>query len=56
MTNIIMFLFYFAEIIKLARVESEGQVSRSTLADEDHFEMTVRAANMVNFRCIKNIF
>ncbi|CAG7733612.1 unnamed protein product [Allacma fusca] len=37
----------FAEIVKLARIESEGQVSRSTQADEDHFEMSVRAANMV---------
>jgi len=37
----------FAEIIKMGRVEGEGQVLRSTNADEDHFEMTVRAANMV---------
>jgi len=37
----------FGEIVKLAKVEPEGQVSRSTQADEDHFEMTVRSANMV---------
>jgi len=37
----------FSEIIKLARIESEGQVFRATQADEDHFEMSVRAANMV---------
>jgi hypothetical protein len=40
-------LFLVAEIIKLAKIEGEGQVSRATQADEDHFEMTVRAANMV---------
>jgi len=32
----------------LARIENEGQVFRSTQADEDHFEMAARAANMVN--------
>jgi len=37
----------FSEIVKLAKIEGEGQVSRSTQADEDHFEMTVRGANMV---------
>jgi len=37
----------FCEIIKLGRVENEGQVFRATQADEDNFEMTVRAANMV---------
>lgn len=38
-----------SEIMKLARVEGEGQVFRATQADEDNFEMTVRAANMVSF-------
>jgi len=37
----------FSEIVKMARVEPDGQVARPTQADEDHFEMTVRAANMV---------
>lgn len=35
------------EIVKLGKVENEGQVFRATQADEDNFEMTVRAANMV---------
>jgi len=37
----------FSEIVKMARVEAEGQVSRATQADEDNFEMTVRSANIV---------
>ncbi len=37
------------EIIKLARVEEETQVSRMTQCEEDHFEMLVRASNIVNF-------
>jgi len=41
------FFLFLIEIIKLALIENEGQVTRATQADEDHFEMTVRAANMV---------
>ena len=39
--------FLFSEIMKLARVEEESQVSRMTQCEEDHFEMLVRAANIV---------
>ena len=35
------------EIMKLARVEEESQVSRMTQCEEDHFEMLVRASNIV---------
>ncbi|XP_065566200.1 mediator of RNA polymerase II transcription subunit 22-like isoform X4 [Artemia franciscana] len=35
------------EIVKLAKVEEEGQVSRMTQCEEEQFEMLVRAANMV---------
>ncbi|XP_065566197.1 mediator of RNA polymerase II transcription subunit 22-like isoform X1 [Artemia franciscana] len=37
----------FGEIVKLAKVEEEGQVSRMTQCEEEQFEMLVRAANMV---------
>lgn len=40
----------FTEIIKLCQIsksEEESQVSRSTLCEEEAFEMQVRAANMV---------
>ena len=40
----------FTEIIKLCQIgksEEESQVSRSTLSEEEAFEMQVRAANMV---------
>merc|ERR1711944_203326 len=40
----------FTEIIKLCQIsksEEECQVSRSTLCEEEAFEMQVRAANMV---------
>ncbi|XP_065566199.1 mediator of RNA polymerase II transcription subunit 22-like isoform X3 [Artemia franciscana] len=35
------------KIVKLAKVEEEGQVSRMTQCEEEQFEMLVRAANMV---------
>ncbi|KAJ7988265.1 hypothetical protein DPEC_G00321790 [Dallia pectoralis] len=35
------------EIIKTAKVEEETQVSRATQAEQDHYEMHVRAANIV---------
>ncbi|XP_029504448.1 mediator of RNA polymerase II transcription subunit 22 isoform X2 [Oncorhynchus nerka] len=35
------------EIIKTAKVEDETQVSRATQAEQDHYEMHVRAANIV---------
>ena len=41
----------FTEIIKLCQIsksEEETQVSRSTLCEEEAFEMQVRAANMVS--------
>ena len=38
----------YLEIIKLARVEEESQVSRMTQCEEDHFEMLVRGANIVS--------
>lgn len=37
----------FHEIIKLCKVEQETQITRATQAEEDIFEMQVRAANMV---------
>ncbi|KAM9743299.1 mediator of RNA polymerase II transcription subunit 22 isoform 1-T1 [Menidia menidia] len=37
----------FTEIIKLAKIEEETQVSRATQAEQDHYEMHVRAANIV---------
>ncbi|XP_076454688.1 mediator of RNA polymerase II transcription subunit 22-like isoform X1 [Babylonia areolata] len=42
----------FTEIIKLARipvsqVEEDGQLQRSTQNEQDHYEMQVRAANIV---------
>ena len=42
----------FTEIIKLCQIgksEEESQVSRSTLSEEEAFEMQVRAANMVRY-------
>ena len=36
------------EIVKLSKVEEESQVSRTTQCEEDHFEMLVRAANIVS--------
>ncbi|KAK9498884.1 hypothetical protein O3M35_003436 [Rhynocoris fuscipes] len=37
----------FEEIVKLAKGENETQLSRFTQAEQDTFEMHVRAANMV---------
>ncbi|KAL2100120.1 hypothetical protein ACEWY4_004514 [Coilia grayii] len=37
----------FTEIIKTAKVEDETQVSRATQGEQDHYEMQVRAANIV---------
>ncbi|KAM3868510.1 mediator of RNA polymerase II transcription subunit 22-like [Diretmus argenteus] len=37
----------FTEIIKTAKIEDETQVSRVTQGEQDHYEMHVRAANMV---------
>lgn len=37
----------FTEIIKTAKIEDETQVSRPTQAEQDHYEMHVRAANIV---------
>ncbi|XP_048414581.2 mediator of RNA polymerase II transcription subunit 22 isoform X1 [Stegostoma tigrinum] len=37
----------FTEIVKSARVEDETQVSRATQCEQDHYEMHVRAANIV---------
>ncbi|GFS03071.1 mediator of RNA polymerase II transcription subunit 22-like [Elysia marginata] len=37
----------YSEIIKLARVEEDGQLLRATQIEQDHFEMQVRAANIV---------
>ncbi|XP_005109014.1 mediator of RNA polymerase II transcription subunit 22 [Aplysia californica] len=37
----------FSEIIKLARIEEDGQLLRATQIDQDHYEMQVRAANIV---------
>ena len=36
------------EIVKLSKVEEESQVLRTTQCEEDHFEMLVRAANIVS--------
>ena len=36
--------------MKLARVEEESQVSRMTQCEEDHFEMLVRASNIVRVK------
>ena len=47
----LIFFPIFKEIIKLAKVEEENQVSRMTQCEEEHFEMLVRASNivMINF-------
>ncbi|PVD22339.1 hypothetical protein C0Q70_18149 [Pomacea canaliculata] len=37
----------FTEIIKLARVEEDGQLLRATQNEQDHYEMQVRSANIV---------
>ncbi|XP_061584872.1 mediator of RNA polymerase II transcription subunit 22 [Cololabis saira] len=37
----------FTEIIKTAKIEEETQVSRAAQAEQDHYEMHVRAANIV---------
>ncbi|XP_011615101.2 mediator of RNA polymerase II transcription subunit 22 isoform X2 [Takifugu rubripes] len=37
----------FTEIIKTAKIEDETQVSRPAQAEQDHYEMHVRAANIV---------
>ncbi|XP_059153611.1 mediator of RNA polymerase II transcription subunit 22-like isoform X2 [Physella acuta] len=37
----------FTEIIRLARIEEDGQLLRATQIDQDHYEMQVRAANIV---------
>nr|XP_014340844.1 PREDICTED: mediator of RNA polymerase II transcription subunit 22 isoform X2 [Latimeria chalumnae] len=37
----------FTEIIKTAKIEEETQVSRATQSEQDHYEMHVRAANIV---------
>ncbi|RUS73646.1 hypothetical protein EGW08_018601 [Elysia chlorotica] len=38
----------YSEIIKLARVEEDGQLLRATQIEQDHFEMQVRAANITD--------
>ena len=46
----------YTEIIKLCQInksEEECQVSRSTLCEEEAFEMQVRAANMVSLHQIQ---
>ncbi|XP_014673162.1 PREDICTED: mediator of RNA polymerase II transcription subunit 22-like [Priapulus caudatus] len=37
----------FTEIIKLAKTEEDTQVARATHVEQDHHEMSVRAANVV---------
>ncbi|KAH9514567.1 Mediator of RNA polymerase II transcription subunit 22 [Bulinus truncatus] len=37
----------FTEIIRLARIEEDGQLLRPTQIDQDNYEMQVRAANIV---------
>nr|XP_032836650.1 mediator of RNA polymerase II transcription subunit 22 isoform X1 [Petromyzon marinus] len=37
----------FTEIVKTAKVEEESQVSRTTQSEQDHYEMHVRASNIV---------
>ena len=44
------FFFSIIEIMKLAKVEDESQVSRMTQCEEDHFEMLVRASNIVRLK------
>uniref|UniRef100_A0AAQ4RVF4 Mediator of RNA polymerase II transcription subunit 22 n=1 Tax=Gasterosteus aculeatus aculeatus TaxID=481459 RepID=A0AAQ4RVF4_GASAC len=39
----------FTEIIKTAKIEEETQVARATQAEQDHYEMHVRAANIREF-------
>lgn len=43
----ILSLSYFTEIVKLAKGESETQLTRFVQAEQDTYEMHVRAANMV---------
>ncbi|KAK7477374.1 hypothetical protein BaRGS_00004228 [Batillaria attramentaria] len=37
----------FTEIIKLARIEEDGQLLRATQNEQDHYEMQVRSSNIV---------
>ncbi|XP_064616232.1 mediator of RNA polymerase II transcription subunit 22-like [Liolophura sinensis] len=37
----------FTEIIKLARIEEDSQLSKATQSEQDQYEMQVRAANIV---------
>ncbi|CAD5120352.1 DgyrCDS8927 [Dimorphilus gyrociliatus] len=37
----------YVEIIKLAKVEEDSQISRLTQAEQDQYEMQVRASNIV---------
>lgn len=37
----------FHEIIKLARIEEDGQLLRATQNEQDHYEMQVRSSNIV---------
>ncbi|XP_061165184.1 mediator of RNA polymerase II transcription subunit 22-like [Saccostrea cucullata] len=45
--NIQSMLVNFEEIIKLARMDEDSQISKYTQTEEDQYEMQVRAANIV---------
>lgn len=43
---IVMWTLFFTEIIKLAKGESDSQLSKITQCEQDTYEMQVRAANI----------
>jgi hypothetical protein len=46
--KVITILCNIAEIVKLAKGESETQLSKMTQSEQDTYEMHVRAANIVS--------
>lgn len=38
----------YSDIVSCVQIEEETQVSRPTQAEQDHYEMHVRAANIVS--------
>lgn len=45
--NYLLFIYDRKEIMFFLQIEDETQVSRPTQAEQDHYEMHVRAANIV---------
>jgi Surfeit locus protein 5 subunit 22 of Mediator complex. len=47
--KIMIIVCNIAEIVKLAKGESETQLSKMTQSEQDTYEMHVRAANIVSY-------